>query len=737
MNARVSRRRFLRTGAAGATLVLGFGLYSARPAASAEASSAGVPQFAPNAFIRIDSDGRIYLIVDKCEVGQGVYTSLPMLLAEELDADLDQVTIEPSPPNEQLYADPILHLQATGNSTSVRSSWVELRRAGAAARQMLIAAAASKWRVDASQCRTERASVIDEGTGRRLGYGALAAAAAQQPVPRDPQLKQPERFKLIGKSPLRLDLPGKVDGTAQYGFDIRLPGMLVATVASSPTFGGKLNSVDDNPARASRGVRQVVTIRGQEFDVGGYKLHLDDAVAVVAENTWTAQQGLAAIEPDWDPGRHEGIGMDDVVHALESARDRGGLVARHQGDVEKALSAAATRLESTNYMPFLAHAAMEPLSCVADVRGGSCEIWTATQVQARAQAIAAQVAGLPPEKVTLHNLISGGAFGRRLEIDGVALAVAISKQAGAPVKLVFTREQDMRHDLYRPFYHDRLRAGLDASGKPVAWHHRIVGSSIFARWAPQAMRSDGLDPDAVDGAIQMPYVFPNLLVEYVREEPPAIPTAFWRGVGDTHNTWVIESFVDELAAAAKQDPVQFRRGLLGHTPRALAVINLAAEKCRWDTVLPPRSGRGIALAYVFDTYLATVVEVTLSDAGLVSLQRVICAVDCGSTVHPDNAIAQIEGGTLFGLSAALWNEVTLRKGRVEQGNFNDYRTMRINETPEVEVHLVPSREAPGGLGETGTVAAAPALANAVYAATGYRVRRLPIMKSIKELKRHA
>lgn len=737
MNEGLSRRHFLRTGAAGAALVLGFGLCSVRPAAAADASSADATQFTPNAFIRIDSEGRIVLIVDKCEVGQGVYTSLPMLLAEELDADLDQVAIEPSPPHEQLYADPILHLQATGNSSSVRSSWVELRRAGAAARQMLIAAAAAEWRIDHSQCRTERATVIDEAAGRRLGYGALAAAAAQQPVPQDPQLKTPEQFKLIGKSPLRLDLPGKVDGSAQYGFDIRLPGMLVATVASSPTFGGKLDSLDDNPARAIKGVRQVVMIRGQAFDIGGYKLHLDDAVAVVAENTWAAQQGLAALEPVWDPGAHEHVAMDDVVHALESACDRAGLVARHQGDVEQALSGAATRLEAKNYMPFLAHAAMEPLSCVADVRTDTCEIWTATQVQGRAQGIAAQVAGLPPEKVTLHNLVSGGAFGRRLEIDGVALAVAISKQAGAPVKLVFTREQDMRHDLYRPFYHDRLRAGLDASGKPVAWHHRIVGPSIFARWAPQAMRSDGLDPDAVDGAMQMPYAFPNLLVDYVREEPPAIPTAFWRGVGDTHNAWVIESFVDELAAVAKQDPIQFRRDLLGHAPRALAVINLAAEKSRWDTALRPRSGRGIALAYVFDTYLATVVEVTLSDAGLVSLQRVVCAVDCGSTVHPDSAIAQIEGGTLFGLSAALWNEVTLRHGRVEQGNFNDYRTIRIDETPPVEVHLVPSREAPGGLGETGTVAAAPALANAVYAATGYRVRRLPIMKSIEELKGRA
>ncbi|TYL99190.1 xanthine dehydrogenase family protein molybdopterin-binding subunit [Bradyrhizobium rifense] len=736
MNARVSRRHILRTGAAGATLVLGFGLYQMRPA-SAEASSAGLALFAPNAFIRIDSEDRISLVIDKCEVGQGVYTSLSMLLAEELDVGLDQVAIEPAPPDEQLYADPILHLQATGNSTSVRSSWMELRRAGAAARQMLIAAAAAEWRVDPSRCRTERASVLDNGTQRRLGYGSLAATAAQQPVPQNPRLKQPEQFKLIGKSPLRVDLPGKVDGTAQYGIDVRLPGMLFATVASSPTFGGKLDSLDDSPTRSIKGVHHVVTIRAQEFDVGGYKLHLDDAVAVVAENTWAAQQGLAALEPAWDRGPNQHLGMDDIVHALEAASERGGLVARHEGDVDKALSTAATRLEARNYMPFLAHAAMEPLSCVADVRGDNCEIWTATQVQARAQEIAAQLAGLPPEKVTVHNLFSGGAFGRRLELDGVALAVAISKQVGAPVKLVFTREQDIRHDLYRPFYHDRLRAGLDANGKLLAWHHRIVGSSIFARWAPQAMRSDGLDPDAVDGAIQMPYAFPNLLVEYVREEPPAIPTAFWRGVGDTHNAWVIESFVDEIAAVAKQDPIQFRRGLLSHAPRALAVINLAAEKSRWDKILPPRSGRGIALAYVFDTYLATVVEVTLSDAGLVTLQRVVCAVDCGSIVHPDTAIAQIEGGTLFGLSAALWNEVTLRNGRVEQSNFNDYRTIRIDETPEVEVHLVPSRETPGGLGETGTVAAAPALTNAIFAASGYRVRQLPIIKSIEGLKRRA
>lgn len=737
MSARVSRRDLLRTAAGGSALLLGFSWAMGRARGAAEVGSSSDAIFAPNAFIRIDSNGSVTLIIDKCEVGQGVYTSLPMLLAEELDADLDQVTIEPSPPNETLYADPILHLQATGNSTSVRSSWLELRRAAAAARQMLVFAAAAEWHIDHSQCVTERATVIDRSNGRRLSYGSLAAAAAQQPVPDDPPLKPPDQFKLIGTSPLRLDLPSKVDGTAQYGFDIRLPGMLVATVASSPTLRGTLKSLDDGPARAINGVRNVVTVKGQSFDVGGYKLHLDDAVVVVADHMWAAQQGLAALKLDWDPGPHAELGMDDVVHALEAAGDRKGLVGRQQGDAEEALSTAATRLEVKNFMPFLAHAAMEPLSCVADVRADACEVWTATQVQARAQEIAAQVSGLPPEKVTLHNLISGGAFGRRLEIDGVALAVAIAKESGVPVKLMYTREQDIRHDLYRPFYHDRMRAGLDTTGKPVAWHHRIVGSSIFARWAPQALRSDGLDPDAVDGAVQMAYDFPNLLIEYVREEPPAIPTAFWRGVGDTHNVWVIESFLDELAVAARRDPVEFRRSLLNHAPRALGVVNLAAEKSGWGSALPSRTGRGIALAHVFDSYLATVVETAVSDSGLISLRRVVCAVDCGTTVHPDNAKAQIQGGTLFGLSAALWNEVTLRKGRIEQSNFNDYRTIRIDETPDVEVHLVPSREAPGGLGETGTVAAAPALVNAIYAASGYRVRRLPIINLVEELKLRA
>jgi isoquinoline 1-oxidoreductase beta subunit len=358
-------------------------------------------------------------------------------------------------------------------------------------------------------------------------------------------------------------------------------------------------------------------------------------------------------------------------------------------------------------------------------------------VQARAQGIAAQVAGLSPDKVTVNNLISGGAFGRRLEIDGIAQAVAISKQAGVPVKLMWTREQDIRHDLYRPFYYDRLWAGLDGSGKPIAWHHRIVGSSVFARWAPQARRSDGLDPDAVDGAKQMPYAIPNLLIEYVREEPPAIATAFWRGVGPTHNVAVIETFIDELAAAAKQDPVAFRRSLLDHAPRARGVVELAAQKSGWGSPLPARSGRGIALAYVFDTYIATVVEIAVSDEGIVGLRRVVSAVDCGWTVHPDSTVAQIEGGTLFGLSAALWNEVTLRNGGIEQSNFNDYRTIRIDETPPVEVHLVSSREAPGGIGETGTVAAAPALMNAVYAATGVRVRRLPIRHYAEELRKRA
>jgi len=711
----LSRRGFLQAGAAAAGgLLLSFHL--APRGRAADAAAAGAPDsFAPNAFVRIARDGRVTVIVDKAEVGQGVYTSLPMLVAEELEIGLDQVTVEPAPPDDKLYADPILRFEATGNSTSVRGSWERLRHAGATAKAMLIQAAAQRWQVDPSTCRAERGAVLHPPSGRKLGYGELVDAAALLPVPAQAPLKDPKDFTLIGTSPLRLDLPGKVNGQAQYGIDLRLPGMKIATVAACPVFGGKVVNVDDSDAKKIPGVSQIV--------------RLDNAVAVVADHMWAAKQGLDALYIDWDEGANAKTTMRDIVQQLEAAAQRPGLVARQDGDVEKALAGAATRVDATYQDPFLSHAPLEPMNCLVHVHDGACEVWTATQVQARAQAAAAAAAGVPLDKVTINNQLAGGAFGRRLETDGVTQAVRIAKEVGAPVKLVWTREEDIRHDLYRPYYHDRISAGLDAKGMPVAWRHRIVGSSVMARFAPPALRKDGLDPDAVDCAAQPPYAFPNILVDYVPQEPPGIPTAFWRGVGPTHNVFVMESFIDELAASAKQDPVDYRRALLGPSPRAKATLDLAAEKAGWGKPLPRGSGRGVAVVHVFDSYLTVVAELTVPEGGEVRLDRIVAAVDCGMVVHPDTVRAQIEGGILFGLTAALFDEITIANGRVEQSNFNDYRTMRMNEAPPVEVYIVKSAEPPGGIGETGTVGAAPALTNAIFAATGTRIRQLPVKRT--------
>jgi isoquinoline 1-oxidoreductase beta subunit len=683
----------------------------ALPFARSEAAPPDTGGFAPNAFIRIGRDGQIVLIMPYVEMGQGTYTSIPMLIAEELEVDLSQVHLEHAPPNPALYANPLLGVQATGNSNAVRGAWQPLRQAGATARTMLIAAAAKRWNVDPAACRARSGVVHHEATRRNAKYGDLSAEAATMPVPENVALKRPSDFKLIGTPAKRLDIPAKVNGTAVYGIDVRPPGVKIATLAQSPVFGGRLKSLDESAAKNVTGVRQIV--------------RLDDAVAVVADHMWAAKQGLAALKIEWDDGPHAKLTTQDIVRELEAATLKSGAVAQSVGEVDKALANAATKVEATYEVPFLAHATMEPMNCTVHVRKNDCEVWVGTQAIVRVQTAAAKVTGLPLDKVIVHNHLIGGGFGRRLEEDGAARAVQIAKQVDGPVKVVWTREEDIQHDMYRPYFFDRLSAGLDANGMPVAWNHRFAGSSVIARWLPPAF-NNGIDPDTVEAAIDLVYALPNFRVEYLRVEPPGIPTAFWRSVGPSHNVFVTESFMDELAAAAKRDPVEYRRALLDKSPRARAVLELAAEKAGWGQPLPERAGRGVAVQFAFATYMAQVAEVEVAKDGALRVRRVVCAVDCGTVVNPDTVRAQIESAIMFGVTAALFGAITLKDGRVEQSNFHDYRVLRMNEAPAVEVHIVQSAEPPGGMGEAGTSCVVPAVANAVFAATGKRVRKPPI-----------
>ena len=705
----LSRRGFLQAGAAaGGGLMLSLRL----PLGPCDAEADEARDFAPNAFVRIGRDGQVVLTMPYAEMGQGVYTSIPMLIAEELDVDLAQVRLEHAPPDPKRYGNPYLGGdQLTGNSTAVGASWQPLREAGAAARAMLVAAAAQRWSVDAASCGAQRGEVVHVPTGRRLTYGELVADAARVPVPEKPALKRPEDFKLIGTPAKRLDTPAKVNGTAVYGIDARPPGVKIATLSQSPVFGGRLKRVDDAAARAVKGVRQIV--------------RLDDAVAVVADHMGAAKKGLAALVIEWDDGPHAKLTTGDIAVELESAMLKPGAVAQNIGDVADAMARAVTRVEATYQVPFLAHAAMEPMNCTVHVRSDGCEVWVGSQALARAQAAAAKTAGLPLDKVTVHNHLLGGGFGRRLEIDGVIRAVQIAKQVDGPVKVVWTREEDIQHDMYRPYFVDRMSAGLDDKGMPLAWNHRFAGSSVVARYIPPIFKN-GLDSDTVEAAINLPYALPNLRVEYLRVEPPGIPTAFWRSVGPSHNVFVTESFVDELAAAAKQDAVAYRRALLDQAPRARAVLDLAAQKANWGQPMPAGQGRGVSLQAAFRSYMAHVAEVEVSKAGAVRVRRVVCAVDCGAPVNPDTIRAQLEGAVIFGISAALHGEITLKNGRVEQTNFDTYQVLRMDEAPDIEVHIVASAEHPGGIGEPGTSAIMPAVANAIFAATGKRLRKLPV-----------
>ncbi|MCP2132742.1 xanthine dehydrogenase family protein molybdopterin-binding subunit [Bradyrhizobium ottawaense] len=711
----MSRRTFFQ----GTGLLLGFAMTGARtePVFAARASQVTENEvtgtFAPNGFIRIDPTGVVTLIIPMIEMGQGVYTSLSMLLAEELEVKLDQIQVQHAPPNDALYVNSIIGIQNTGGSASVRAFWTPLRQAGAVGRSLLIAAAAKRWNVDPATCRAKDGVVFDAPGSKDLSYGELATAAAKLTVPpaAKVKLKDPNEFTLIGTRAKRLDSAIKVDGRALYGIDARLPGMRVAAVAIAPVLGGKAKSLDEKAALAVKGVRQVVNI--------------DEAVAVLADHMGAAKKGLEAAAVAWDDGPNSKVSSADIVKQLEEESKNPGAVARKVGDAGKAIAEAAQQVDAIYQVPFLAHAAMEPMNCTVHLQKDRCDIWVGTQAPTITQAQVAELTRLPMDAIKIHNHLIGGGFGRRLEADGTILAVKIAKHVDGPVKVIWSREEDIQHDMYRPYYLDRLSAGLDAAGKPVAWMHRVAGSSVMARYYPPYFK-DGLDPDAIEAAAEPPYALPNVHVDFVRVEPPGVRTSWWRGVGPTHNVFVVESFIDELAHAAKQDPVAYRKGLLGHNPRALAVLSLAAEKAEWGAPLPARHGRGISVQFAYGSYTSQVAEVEVAANGSVKVKRIVCAIDCGMYVNPDTIEAQIQGGTLFGLTAALHGSITFKDGRVEQSNFDSYLPMRIDEVPVVDTHLVKNAEAPGGVGEAATAIVSAAVTNAIFAATGKRLRSLPV-----------
>ncbi len=712
--AQLSRRSLLKAAGAGGALLLTVQVPLLATKAMAAQSNEAAPA-AFNAVVRIGADDVVTLVMPRVEMGQGTYTAVPMLIAEELEVDLAKVRLEHAPADDKLYAVPGGGVQVTGGSNSVRSSWLPMRQAGAAARMMLVAAAAQAWRVETSTCRADNGSVVHLPSGRRVRYGELAERAAKLPVPTEIPLKDRTQFQKIGSDQKRLDGPEKVNGTARFGIDVLLPGLLVTTVAASPVPGGRVKSVNSEAARGVRGVRQVV--------------RLDDLVAIVADHMGAARKGLAAAQIEWDDGQAARYSTETMIAELAKASEQEGTTARKEGDVVAVRAGAQTNghrtFEAVYQQPLLAQAPMEPMNCTVHLHGGNCEIWLGTQVPTRAQAMAAQAAGVPVGKVTVHNHLLGGGFGRRLDADYVSQAVRIARQVKAPVKVIWTREEDMQHSTYRPYHYNRLSATLDSQGRPIAWHHRVTGSSIIARYAPAGFKN-GLDTDAIRDAAG-PYEFPNLLVQYVRQDPPpGLLTGWWRGVGHMQNAIPVESFIDELARAAGQDAIAFRKPLLAKHPRALKVLEMAAQKSGWGTPLPKGRGRGLAFTLSFRTYAAQVVEVSVDADGNVKPVRVVTVVDCGQVVSPATVEAQVQGGIVFGLSAALFGNISIKDGRVQQSNFHDYRVLRMNEMPVMETHVIPSTEDPTGIGEISTVVITPAVLNAIHDATGKRIRRLPM-----------
>jgi isoquinoline 1-oxidoreductase beta subunit len=703
-----NRRNFLKTGAAGAAgLVIGFYL-PGRHEALAELAPVRPGSFAPNAWIRINSDDIVTVVINQSEMGQGVTTSLPMLVAEELECDWKKVRAEFAPA-DKVYFNPLFGLQGTGGSASIRGAWTPLLKAGATAREILIEAAAQKWGVEKSGCRAENSAVIHAATKRRLTYGSLAEAASRLPVPNDVPLKDPKNYRLLGKSVKRLDTPDKVDGRAQFGIDVREPGMLRAVVARCPVLGGKVAGFDATKAKAVRGVKDVVQI--------------STGIAVVADNTWSAMEGRRALDIKWDEGPNASLNSAGISKLFAERADQPGAVARTEGDAAAGLASAARKIEAVYEVPFLAHATMEPMNCTAYVRADRCDVWVPTQFQTFTLGTATKFAGGNPEAVHIHTTYLGGGFGRRPEQDFVTDALETSKAVGAPVQVTWSREDDMQHDFYRPASYSRFTAGLDADGWPFVWTNRIVCPSIFARVFPGNVKN-GVDRTAVEGANDIAYAIPNILVECQLTET-GVPVGFWRSVGHSQNTFFAESFIDEVAAAGGKDPYELRRRFLQKAPRHLGVLDLAATKAGWGKPLPAGRFRGIAVMTGYGSYVAQVAEVSVS-RGAVRVHRVVCAVDCGRVVNPDTIEAQMQGAMVYGLTAALKGAITISRGRVEQSNFDNYEMLRLNEMPVVEVYIVPSEEAVGGIGEPSAAVIAPAVCNAIFAATGKRIRRLPV-----------
>jgi isoquinoline 1-oxidoreductase subunit beta len=707
----VSRRDFVRSSVAiTGGLVLGVSLTGCKPAAKEAATPAPLQTVSANSWLKIGTDDSITFLCDRSEMGQGVYTALPMLLAEELGVAVNRIKVEFAPPGNE-YTNALLGGQVTGGSTSIRDAWEKLRKAGAQAREMLVAAAAAEWQVKASECRVEDGFVIAP-KGERISFGSVAVAASKLPVPADVKLKPASAFSVIGKPQKRLDTAAKVDGTAVYGIDVKLDGMLYAALSQPPVLLGKVKSFDASKAKGMPGVRAVV--------------QTSSGVAVVADSWWQARQARDALQIEWDRGANAGLSDARISQGLRRAAAATGLVARKEGDIDAGLKGAARVVRADYELPLLAHATLEPQNCTADVKADGCDLYVPTQLQQIAQGVAAQAAGLEPEQVRVHTTFLGGGFGRRLEVDFIPAAVEASKAVGKPVKILWTREDDMTHDAYRPPAFDQCTGGFDRDGKLVAWKLHLVGPSITARMFPPVVANGAIDPFAVEAAANYPYDVPNVFVDYVQHEI-GIHVGYWRSVSHALNCFVAESFMDELAAVAKKDPVQFRTELLGKQPRYADVLKVAVREAAYRR-LPEGRFHGVALMEGYGTYMAQIAEISLEPDGKVKVHKITCAVDCGQIVNPDTVVAQVESSVVFGFTAAMWGEINIQGGRAQQTNFDSYRIARSTEVPQIVTHLIPSTEAPGGIGEPATALVAPAICNAIYVATGKRLRSLPLSR---------